>query len=38
MTGGGLNLLPRDMLNFGQLMLNGGVWNGQRVVSCEWIE
>ncbi|MEL7312766.1 MAG: serine hydrolase [Pseudomonadota bacterium] len=38
MTGGGLNLRPRDMLKFGQLMLNDGVWNGERIVSSEWIE
>ncbi|GAB3039561.1 hypothetical protein GCM10027098_42410 [Bowmanella dokdonensis] len=38
MTGGGLNLRPRDMAKFGQLYLNGGVWEGRRVISKEWIE
>lgn len=38
MTGGGLNLRPRDMLKFGQLYLNEGVWNGQQLVSKSWIK
>ena len=38
MTGGGLNLRPRDMAKFGQLYLNGGVWEGRRVISEEWIK
>ena len=36
-TGGGLNMLPRDMAKFGQLYLNGGVWNGARIISQEWV-
>jgi CubicO group peptidase (beta-lactamase class C family) len=35
-TGGGAYLLPRDQLKLGQLYLNGGLWNGRRVVSKEW--
>lgn len=27
----------RDMARVGLLMLNGGVWSGQRLVSAEWI-
>ncbi len=28
----------RDLARFGQLYLNGGVWNGERLISEEWIE
>lgn len=34
---GGASLRPRDMVKLGALCLNGGIWNGQRVVSQEWI-
>ena len=34
--GGGLKLKPRDAAKFGQLYLDGGVWNGARVVPAEW--
>ncbi|SHG30334.1 serine hydrolase domain-containing protein [Flagellimonas flava] len=36
--GGGMLLTPRDMLKFGQLYLNGGTWNGQQIISENWIE
>ena len=37
-TAGGLKLTPRDMLKIGTLFLNGGTWNGQRILSKEWID
>ncbi len=35
---GGIHMRPRDMLKLGQLYLDGGVWNGQRLVDRDWIE
>jgi len=36
-TDGGLYLRPRDMARLGYLMLNGGTWDGQEIVSADWI-
>ena len=36
-AGWGLTLAPADMAKIGQLCLNGGVWNGTRLVSEKWI-
>ena len=35
--GGGIKWLPRDFMKFGQLMLNGGVWEGKRVLSKDYV-
>jgi len=34
----GLTLTPSDMAKIGQLYLNGGTWDGQRVISDRWID
>jgi CubicO group peptidase (beta-lactamase class C family) len=34
----GLSITPHDMIKIGQLILNGGSYNGKRIVSPEWIE
>lgn len=34
--GGGSYWLPRDYMKLAQLILNGGTWNGQRIISEEW--
>jgi CubicO group peptidase (beta-lactamase class C family) len=36
-SGGGMHMLPRDFLKFGQLYLDGGRWNGTRLLSEEWV-
>ena len=35
--GGGSMFRPRDFLKFGQLMLNGGTWDGRRILSREFV-
>ena len=37
-TGYGFWMRPRDMLKFGQFILNEGEWQGKRIVSRAWIE
>ncbi|MEJ2205653.1 MAG: serine hydrolase [Gemmatimonadota bacterium] len=36
--GGGLHISTRDHARFGLLLLHGGVWEGRRLISSEWIE
>ncbi|MDB4888930.1 MAG: beta-lactamase family protein, partial [Gemmatimonadetes bacterium] len=36
-SGGGIHMLPRDFMKFGQLYLDGGRWNGTRLVSDAWV-
>jgi len=36
--GSGLYLEPRDMAKFGQVFVSGGLWNGRRIVSSDWVE
>ena len=34
---GGISLAMKDLAKIGRLYLNGGVWNGRRIVSEAWI-
>jgi CubicO group peptidase (beta-lactamase class C family) len=35
--GGSVQILPRDFLKIGQLMLDGGVWNGHPILSADFV-
>lgn len=35
---GGVEMLPRDMAKFGYLYLNNGTWDGEQIVSTEWVQ
>ena len=37
MTGGGLRLRTRDLAKIGQMLIDGGVWDEQQVVSDDWV-
>lgn len=34
---GGAFLRPRDLLKIGQAYLDGGAWNGRRIVDADWV-
>lgn len=34
--GGGVQILPRDFMKLGQMMLDGGTWHGRRILSREY--
>lgn len=36
--GGEQRMSSRDMVKFGVTFLNGGVWDGQRIVSEQWVQ
>jgi len=35
--GGGMGLVARDFMKFGQLMLDDGIWHGRRILSSEFV-
>ncbi|MBQ3345185.1 MAG: serine hydrolase [Kiritimatiellae bacterium] len=35
--GWGMYMTTRDLARFGQFLLQGGTWNGERLLSAEWV-
>lgn len=36
--GGSVSFLPRDFMKLGQLMLDGGMWKGKRILAPDFVE
>lgn len=36
--GNGISMTARDAARFGQLYLDGGVWNGEQIIPAGWLE
>lgn len=36
--GGSVQMRPRDFMKIGQMMLNGGTWNGRRILSQAFVD
>ena len=36
--GGGMQIIPRDLLKLGVAYLQGGVWSGRRIVTKAWVD
>lgn len=36
-TGGGVKITSSDLIKIGQLMLDNGNWNGEQLISSDWI-
>jgi hypothetical protein len=37
-TASGLKTTPRDMIKIGVMFLSNGVWNGEQIISTQWVE
>lgn len=37
-TAGGIQMNALDFAKYGQLYKNGGTWNGQQIISADWVE
>ena len=35
---GGLKMTPRDMVKIGVTFLDSGIWNGEQIISEQWVE
>ncbi len=36
--GWGLYILPEDMVKIGRMVLNGGIWQGKRILPARWLQ